>query len=234
MKTANKTLASQEPKANGRARAQDLKPQLSAPLFLKRLKKEYPDAHCALVHQNAFELLIATILSAQCTDERVNQVTAHLFPKFPTAFDLAKASVNDVEKLIRSTGFFKAKTKNIIGCAQKLVDLHGGEVPQVLDDLVQLPGVGRKTANVVLGNAFGQATGVVVDTHVGRLARRFGWTQQTDPVKVESELCKLFDKKEWIMLSHYLIFHGRGPCKSLRPKCETCFLVDQCPKKGVK
>ncbi len=202
--------------------------------FLESLKAAYPDAHCALVHRNAFELLIATILSAQCTDERVNLVTADLFDRFPTPESLAKASSEVVERIIYSTGFFKAKAKNIIGCAQKLVDLHGGQVPRRLDELVQLPGVGRKTANVVLGNAFGLASGVVVDTHVGRLSRRFGWTRNEDPVKAERDLCRLFEPTEWIMLPHYLIFHGRGPCKSLRPKCETCFLVDRCPKKGVK
>lgn len=201
---------------------------------LKLLKKYYPDAHCALDHSNAFELTAATILSAQCTDERVNKVTPHLFAQYPTPQALAKATQEDVEAIIRSTGFFKNKAKSLIGMAQAVVDQHGGEIPQQMDQLVKLPGVGRKTANVVLGNAFNIGIGVVVDTHVTRLSQRLGWTKNEDAIKIENELMKIIPKEDWIMISHYLIFHGRQICKARSPACDECFLFDLCPKRNVK
>lgn len=209
------------------------KKQLQADEVVKRLKKLYPDAHCALNHTNAFELLIATILSAQCTDERVNIVTAELFRKYrgPQAF--ADAAQEDMEEDVRSTGFFRNKAKNIRGAAGKIIDDYGGRVPENMDDLLTLPGVARKTANVVLGNAFGIAAGVVVDTHVKRLSYRLGLTTQKTPEKVEKDLQKLIPEKHWVMISHWLIFHGRQVCKARNPNCEECKLADICPKKGV-
>jgi endonuclease III len=201
---------------------------------LKKLKIHYPDAHCALDHSNAFELLVATILSAQCTDERVNKVTPALFFKYPTALILANAQLHDVENLIMSTNFYKNKSKNLIGMAQMLVDRHQGEVPKILEQLVELPGVGRKTANVVLGNAFNIASGVVVDTHIGRLSQRLGWTLHEDPVKIEQDLIKLIPQDEWVLIAHLLIFHGRKICKARNPDCSHCFLFDLCPKRYVK
>jgi len=200
---------------------------------LQKLKEHYPDAHCALKHKNSFELLVATILSAQCTDERVNKITPALFEKYPTAQTLAKATPSDVEVLIRSAGFFKMKAKNLISCANSLVDLHSGEIPKDLSKMTELAGVGRKTANVVLGNSYGMATGVVVDTHVGRLSQRLGWSAFEDAVKIENDLMPLFPKEEWIMLSHYLIYHGRQICKARSPACDQCFLFDLCPKNKV-
>ncbi len=194
-----------------------------------RLEDLYPDAHCALDHRNAFELTVATILSAQCTDERVNMVTPELFRRFPDPESLAGARQEEVEELVHSTGFFRNKAKNLIGMAEALTDLHGGEVPQTLPELVRLPGVGRKTANVILGNAFGIDQGVVVDTHVKRLARRLGLTRQTDPVKVEKDLVKLFPRERWTMLAHLLIFHGRQVCGARKPLCGVCALADVCP-----
>lgn len=201
---------------------------------LKLLKENYPDAHCALVHRNSFELLVATILSAQCTDERVNQVTRILFNRFPDPVSMASASVLELEQVVHSTGFYKNKAKNLKACANLLVERHQGKVPAVMQELVELPGVGRKTANVVLGNSFGIASGVVVDTHVARLAFRLGWTKFEDPVQIEKELSELFDSKEWILLSHLLISHGRACCQARRPSCFSCFLFDLCPRRGVK
>lgn len=201
---------------------------------LKLLKKYYPDAHCALDHSNPFELLVATILSAQCTDERVNKVTPSLFAQFPTPDALSRGNLTDVENHIKSTNFFKNKAKNLIGMAQRLVDKHKGEVPQDLDQLVELPGVGRKTANVVLGNAFNITTGIVVDTHVARLSQRLGWTRHEDPVKIELDLQKIIPKDHWIQISHELIFHGRQICNARKPDCPNCFLFDLCPKRNVK
>ncbi len=201
---------------------------------LKKLKKKYPDAHCALVAENPFQLTAATILSAQCTDERVNQVTPYLFAKYPNAESLAKAELSDVESIVRTTGFYKNKAKNLIGMAQAVMDRHGGEIPQDMNSLIELPGVGRKTANVVLGNSFGIGIGVVVDTHVGRLSQRLGWSKFDDPVKIEKDLMKIIPKEDWIMISHYLIFHGRKLCKARNPDCENCFLFDLCPKRKVK
>jgi endonuclease-3 len=195
----------------------------------ERLERDYPDARCALDYRSPFELLVATILSAQCTDKRVNMVTPRLFAAYPTPAALAAARREDVEEIVRSTGFFRNKAKSIIGMAGALVERHGGEVPAEMDALVRLPGVGRKTANVVLGNAFGRNEGIVVDTHVGRLAGRLGLTPETDPVKVEEALVPLFPRERWTMLAHLLIEHGRTICDAKRPACERCSLADRCP-----
>jgi endonuclease III len=191
----------------------------------------YPEAHCELDFTTPLELLVATILSAQCTDKRVNMVTPILFAKYPAAADYAAADRAEVEQIIQSTGFFRAKTTSIIGLGQALCERFGGEVPPRLKDLVTLPGVGRKTANVVLGNAFG-VPGITVDTHFGRLARRFGWTALDDPDKVEQEVGALFPKSEWTMLSHRLIWHGRRVCHSRRPACGACGIARLCPSFG--
>jgi len=200
---------------------------------LKQLKKNYPDAHCALDYKNPFELLIATILSAQCTDERVNMVTRVLFKSYPTPLSIAHLKIEALESLIRSTGFYRNKAKNIKQCCQVLVDKYEGHVPRTMEELLELPGVGRKTANVVLGNAYNISSGVVVDTHVTRLANRFGWVKGADAVKIELKLNELCPKSEWIMLSHYLISHGRAVCKARNPDCLNCFLQSSCPKLGV-
>jgi endonuclease-3 len=194
-----------------------------------RLTTLYPDAHCELDFQTPLQLLVATILSAQCTDKRVNLTTPALFAAYPTAQALADAPIEHLEELVKSTGFFRSKAKNIQGMARALVERHGGEVPADMDALVQLPGVGRKTANVVLGNAFGINHGVVVDTHVGRLAARLGLTGETDPVKIEEALMPLFPRESWAMLSHLLIFHGRRVCDARKPRCWECTLADVCP-----
>ena len=201
--------------------------------LLSDLKQLYPDAKCALVYRNAFELLCATILSAQCTDARVNMVTPVLFARYPTPFELAQANPAEVEEIIKSTGFFRNKTKSLIGMAQALVADYGGEVPRTMEELRTLPGVGRKTANVVLGNAFDLNEGVTVDTHVGRLSRRLGLSAEEDPVKVERELMRLFPQEEWALLSHLLIFHGRQVCIARRPKCSECVLSRVCPSSLV-
>ena len=201
--------------------------------ILARLKREYPDAHCELDFETPLQLLVATILSAQCTDKRVNMVTPQLFLTFPSAQDLADAKPEELEDLIRSTGFFRNKTKSLLGMSAAVVERHDGEVPRTMEELVELPGVGRKTANVVLGNAFATNEGVVVDTHVGRLAVRLGLTNETDPVKVEQALMKLFPRDDWALLAHLLIFHGRRVCEARRPKCEICVLNDICPSSTV-
>ncbi len=210
----------------------------SAPALVRRARKInrelaalYPDAHCELDFATPLELLVATILSAQCTDKRVNMVTPILFAKYQSAADYAAADRAEVEQIIQSTGFFRAKTTSIIGLGQALCERFGGEVPSRLKDLVTLPGVGRKTANVVLGNAFG-VPGITVDTHFGRLARRFGWTTLDDPDKVEQEVGSLFPKSEWTMLSHRLIWHGRRVCHSRRPACGACGIARLCPSFG--
>lgn len=200
---------------------------------VSKLKRYYPDAHCALNHSNPLELLVATILSAQCTDARVNLTTPELFAKFKTAQDYAQATLDDLEFHLRSINFYRNKAKALKGMGQKLVEEHAGEVPRELDALTALPGVGRKTANVVLGNAFDIATGIVVDTHVKRVAFRLGFTKKLEPEKVEKDLLTLIPKKDWIMISHLLIFHGRQICKARRPLCEKCVLEAECPKKGV-
>lgn len=211
-----------------------MKKQDKAPEIYRRLSKEFPDAHCELNHETPFQLLIATILSAQCTDVRVNMVTPLLFKTFPTPEKLAKADQLSVEEIIRSTGFYKNKAKNIIGCAHALVTYHKGEVPQSIDELAALPGVGRKTANVVLSNCFNINEGVVVDTHVKRISTLLGLTKEETPEKIEVDLMKLFPKKDWGMLSHLMIFLGRRTCIARRPQCELCVLLDLCPSKLKK
>ena len=201
--------------------------------IFSRLKGAYPDAHCELDHETPLQLLMATILSAQCTDKRVNMVTPLLFRTYPTAQSLADALQHHLEELIKSTGFFRNKTTSLIGLGKALVDRHNGEVPDSMDALVKLPGVGRKTANVILGNAFRKNEGVVVDTHVGRLSLRLGLTKQTDPVKVEQELMPLFPRDDWAMLAHVLIFHGRRVCDARAPKCEMCVVSDICPSSTI-
>jgi endonuclease-3 len=197
------------------------------------LAQEYPDAHCALTHTNAYQLGVATILSAQTTDERVNMVTPVLFGRYPTPAHLADARPEDVEEIIRSTGFFRNKTKNIIGFAQGVTELHGGEVPRTMKELTALPGVGRKTANVILGNAFGINEGVVVDTHVKRLSNLLALTKEKTPEKIEEDLIGLFPRDRWTLLSHLLIFHGRQVCIARRPRCEACVMSHLCPSSRV-
>ena len=206
------------------------KTELASEIYL-RLKKVHPDAHCELNHSNAYELLLATILSAQCTDVRVNIVTPALFKKYPTPIKLAKAPLEEVQEIIKSINFFNNKSKSLIGCAQLLVEKFGSEVPRTVEELSELPGVGRKTANVVLGNAFNINTGIVVDTHVKRTAHLLGLTKQTDPVKVELDLMKLFPQDQWTDLSHLLIFLGRRTCLARRPQCDLCNLKDVCASK---
>lgn len=197
------------------------------------LRRCYPDAHCALEHRDAFELLVATILSAQCTDERVNKVTPTLFKKCGSPAAMARIDRSDLEELVRTTGFFRNKAKSLQGASTVIVKEHGGQVPDTMDALLTLPGVARKTANVVLGNAFGKNVGMVVDTHVGRLARRLGFTKEENPVKVEQDLMALFNQRTWTLLAHLLISHGRRVCKARRPDCAACKLLDLCPKVGV-
>jgi endonuclease-3 len=199
-----------------------------------RLAAAYPAARCSLDFSSPFQLVIATILSAQCTDRRVNLVTPGLFRRWPTPEALAAAKQRDLEAVIRSTGFFRAKARSILGCARALVERHGGEVPRSMDELVRLPGVGRKTANVLLGTAFGIASGVVVDTHVGRISRRLGLTRATDAVRAERDLVRVIPREHWIEYSHRLIEHGRSICAARRPACESCPLADLCPRLGVK
>jgi len=201
--------------------------------ILAGLAKLYPDAKCALQYENPLQLLIATILSAQCTDVRVNLVTPALFARYRTAKDYATAQSRELETAIQSTGFFRNKTKSIIACCKKIVEEHGGEVPGTMEALVQLPGVGRKTANVILGNAF-ETPGITVDTHVARLSKRLGLTKETDPVKIERDLMELIPKPQWTMFSHRMIFHGRQVCFARKPNCAECLLNKVCPKIGVK
>jgi endonuclease III len=197
--------------------------------ILARLKKAYPEAAIPLKHRNPFELLVATILSAQCTDERVNQVTPALFRRYPDASALASASPGALEALIRSTGFYHNKAKSLLGMSRLLVDRFGGQVPRRMEDLLELPGVARKTANVVLGGAFGISVGVVVDTHVSRLSQRLGLTRQNDPEKIERELMELLPAADWYLFSLRLIFHGRRVCKARNPNCAVCTLSALCP-----
>jgi endonuclease-3 len=201
--------------------------------ILAILKRTYPDAHCALHFTTPLELLIATILSAQCTDERVNQVTPALFARCPDAASLAAISQRELEKIIHSTGFYRAKARSLRSCATSLVADHQGKVPRTMEALHKLAGVGRKTANVVLGNAFGLAEGVVVDTHVGRLSRRMGLTRHLDPVKVESALVRLIPKEDWTLVSHLLIAHGRKRCNARKPDCTQCEVKKLCPQRCV-
>ena len=202
--------------------------------IIRLLKRYYPDAHCALNYETPEQLLYATILSAQCTDERVNMVTPVLFEKYPTPFELSQAKVEDIEEIVKSTGFFRNKAKNLVAASVDLVEKHGGHLPKTMDEVTSLAGAGRKTANVVLGNAFNIASGVVVDTHVRRLSNRLGLVKQENPVIIERELNDLVPKKHWVMFSHWLIYHGRQVCKARKPKCDTCFLEDICPRKEVK
>jgi endonuclease-3 len=204
-----------------------------APEILTRLRAAYPDARCALDYRNAFELLCATILSAQCTDARVNLVTPALFGAYPTPEALARAHQEEVEEIIKSTGFFRNKAKSLIGMAQALVADHRGEVPRTMEELRLLPGVGRKTANVILGNAYGINDGITVDTHVARLSGRLGLTRHDDPAKIEQDLMPLFPRDQWSLLSHLLIFHGRQICIARRPRCGECVLSDLCPSAMV-
>ena len=197
--------------------------------ILSLLKELYPDARCALEYRNAYELLCATILSAQCTDVRVNLVTPTLFSRYPTPFELARAEPADVEEIIKSTGFFRNKTKSLIGMAQAVVADHNGEIPRTMEELRRLPGVGRKTANVVLGNAYNINEGVTVDTHVTRLSGLLGLSREQDPIKIEQDLMKLFPQADWGLLSHLLIFHGRQVCIARRPRCAECVLARLCP-----
>ncbi len=199
---------------------------------LRILKREYPEAQCSLTHHDPFQLLAATILSAQCTDERVNKVTPVLFARYPDARSMAAAPVSALEKIIQSTGFFRSKAKSLHEMSRALVDEHGGEVPRDLDQLIKLRGVGRKTANVVLGVAFG-VPGLVVDTHVGRLGRRLGFTRATDPVKVEHELMELVPREDWTLYAHLMIDHGRAICDARKPLCDQCAVFRLCPRVGV-
>lgn len=197
--------------------------------LLKRLKEEYPNAHCALHHKNPFQLLVATILSAQCTDKRVNQVTPELFRQYPDPRSMGEAPLAKLETLIQSTGFFRNKAKSLKGLGQALTSDHQGEVPDTMPELKRLPGVGRKTANVVLGNAFAKNIGIVVDTHVGRISRRLGLTSEKNPEKVERDLMDLVPEEDWTLWSHLLIDHGRAVCKARKPLCGECVLADICP-----
>lgn len=226
-----KNAAAKHPAKRKKKRGAELK--LHALEILARLKREYPDAHCELDFETPLQLLIATILSAQCTDKRVNMVTPELFTTFPDARALAGAEPLKLESMIQSTGFFRNKTKSLLGMSNALMERHNGKVPSTMDELVKLPGVGRKTANVVLGNAFNLNIGVVVDTHVGRLSIRLGLTDQTDPVKVEEALMPLFPQEDWTLISHLLIFHGRRVCIARAPRCESCVLADVCPSARV-
>jgi endonuclease-3 len=214
-----------------KARTDDRKVRVRKIIAL--LKREYPDATCALHHSSALELVVATILSAQCTDARVNMVTPHLFAKYRTAADYAAADPRVLEKEIQSTGFFRNKTKSIIGMAQALVERHGGAVPQTMDELTALPGVGRKTANVILGTWFKKNEGVVVDTHVHRLSRLLKLTREDDPVSIEQDLMELVPRDDWTWFSHTLIHHGRGICIARRPRCPDCVLNRLCPSSTV-
>ncbi len=202
--------------------------------IIRLLKRAHPDAHCALNHSSAFELLIATILSAQCTDERVNIVTADLFRKYRRPEDYLKVPAVELQQDVRTTGFFRNKTKSIQGACKMLVEEFGSEVPRTMDELLKLPGVARKTANVVLGVAYGIAAGVVVDTHVSRLSHRLRLTRQKDAGKIEQDLMELVPRKDWIIFSHLLIFHGRRVCKARRPLCEQCVVEKLCPSSSLK
>lgn len=217
----------------GQGEPSALTPRAHAALVQGRLRAEYPDARCELEFENAFQLAVATILSAQTTDVRVNAVTPALFARYSSARDLAEADLAEVEELVRTTGFFRNKARNIVGFARGVVERHKGRVPRTMEELVALPGIGRKTANVVLGNAFGVNEGIVVDTHVKRLAKLLGLTRNTDPVKVERDLMPLFPREDWTMLAHLLIWHGRRVCVARRPRCESCVLADACPSARV-
>ena len=206
--------------------------KVRAKVIYRQLSKNYPNVRCELDYKNAFQLLVATVLSAQCTDKRVNQTTPALFKKYPNPQKMAKADLRDIQKLVKSTGFFRAKAKNIKGLSNIIAEQFDGNVPSNLEDLITLPGVGRKTANVVLGHAFG-IPGITVDTHFGRLSRRFGWSKQNNPVKVEFEVGELIPEKEWTSLSQRMIWHGRRVCHSRKPACGACALAKLCPSYGI-
>lgn len=210
----------------------DLARKRRARRMARLLAEAHPDAHCELDHRNALELAVATILSAQCTDQRVNEVTPKLFARYPTAADYAGAVRAELEEMVKPTGFFRNKSDALIKLGQALVERHGGEVPGRLKDLVALPGIGRKTANVILGNAF-DVPGLTVDTHFQRLVGRWAWTEETDPVKIETAVAKLIERREWTMLSHRIIFHGRRVCHARKPACGACTLATLCPSYGV-
>ena len=206
--------------------------KVRAKAIYRQLTKSYPNVRCELDYNSAFQLLVATVLSAQCTDKRVNQTTPALFKKYPNPKKMAKADLIDIQRLVKSTGFFRAKAKNIKGLSNKIMEEFDGDVPRDLEDLITLPGVGRKTANVVLGHAFG-IPGITVDTHFGRLSRRFGWSKQSDPVKVEFEVGELITEKEWTNLSQRMIWHGRRVCHARKPACGACPLAKLCPSYGI-
>lgn len=230
---AKKAAPAKKPGAKKRkAKAKAPTREYAAEIY-RRLHEHYPDAHCALDFTSPFQLLVATILSAQCTDKRVNMVTPALFAKYPTPAAMAAAKPEELEEMIKSTGFFRNKAKSLLGMAAAVSGQHGGRVPDTLAELVKLPGVGRKTGNVILGNAYDTNEGVVVDTHVGRVSGRLGLTANTDPVKVEQDLMRLFPRDDWALLSHLFIEHGRQICDARRPKCEICFLNDLCPSSLV-
>ncbi|MDQ6831315.1 MAG: endonuclease III [Gemmatimonadota bacterium] len=233
MRKQKAMVITKQPVAKRAATRRRGRPPADVGAHVDALYKAYPDAHCSLDHRSPFELLVATILSAQCTDARVNMVTPALFARFPTPAALADAKQEDVEQLIKSAGFFRSKAKSLIGMANALVARHGGEVPRTMDELTKLPGVGRKTANVILGNAFGLNEGIVVDTHVTRLSQRLGWTKETDAVKIEQALIPLVPRDRWTMVSHLLIDHGRAICDARAPRCGECFLAKVCPSSLV-
>jgi endonuclease-3 len=206
--------------------------KVRAKAIYRQLTKSYPNVRCELDYNSAFQLLVATVLSAQCTDKRVNQTTPALFKKYPNPKKMSKADLKDIQRLVKSTGFFRAKAKNIKALSNKIMEDFNGDVPSNLEDLITLPGVGRKTANVVLGHAFG-IPGITVDTHFGRLSRRFGWSKQSDPVKVEFEVGELIAEKEWTNLSQRMIWHGRRVCHSRKPACGACPIAKLCPSYGI-
>ncbi len=201
--------------------------------IIRKLKKRFPDATCSLTQRSPLQLLVATILSAQCTDARVNIVTKDLFKRYKTTKDFAEADPEELSEIIRSTGFFRNKTKSILGMAQGLLEKHHGKVPRTLDELIKLPGVGRKTANVVLGNAFGIDEGVVVDTHVARISNRLKLTKHKDAVKIEQDLMRLVPKSDWTLFPHLMILHGRATCQARKPRCEECLINTLCPSSAV-
>lgn len=216
-------------KVAGAAKPKPKRKAAPLPVILERLQGLYPDAYCELNHRNAFELLVATILSAQCTDVRVNMTTPALFARFPTPQAMAEAEPAELERLVKSTGFYRNKAKSLLGAARRIVTEYGGHVPDTMDELLTLPGVARKTASVVLGNAFRKNEGIAVDTHVTRLTQRWGLTKQTDPKKIEQELMAVLPREQWTTFSHRTIFHGRRVCDARKPACDACTLADVCP-----
>lgn len=201
--------------------------------IIKKLKETYPDAQCSLDYKNPLQLLISTILAAQCTDARVNIVTKELFQKYKTTEDFANANIHELENYIRSTGFYHNKAKNIIDCCKQLVSKYNGQIPKTMDELIQLPGVGRKIANVVLQDAYGISEGIVVDTHCKRLSNRLGLTKEDNPVKIERDLMKIIPKEDWRNFGHLMVFHGRAVCDARKPKCEECPITEECAKVGT-